>query len=351
MKEFGSDFHRCDADFWNTVAGSSSISLMDVYGCMRKYACGRHAINAIIMEEEWKRMWIPAYFCYEVIEHIASTGIEIKLYEDHPLCVDDDRLVRFLPYEKGDVLLRMNFFGLRSWRSSKDLPVAVIEDHTHDLTSEWARKSDADYCISSIRKSMPVAAGGILWSPKGLSLPDKIATTQDCEKMAELRYNGMQMKRDYLKNESLDKDAFRKKFFKSENMIDLLDLSGMDRETNDIVENMNIGMWSELRAENWQLAYKQLKDKFNVLRPNDGAYWGNPFSIIILCNSAEEREKLKSHLIGEMIYPAILWRMPEDSPFKEALNISHRILSVPCDPRYNKSNIIEMCNRINTFCQ
>lgn len=174
MKEFGSDFQLMP-DFRNTVLETSKVTLYDVYGCLREYASGRHAIEAIFKFNGWKRIWTPAYFCYEVIEYLDNiAGMEIKLYDDTPLSDSDDEVVRSLPYEEGDVLLRMNFYGLRGFRSNEGIEVPVIEDHTHDMMSEWARKSDADYCIASIRKSMPIAAGGILWSQKGLQLPEAI---------------------------------------------------------------------------------------------------------------------------------------------------------------------------------
>jgi dTDP-4-amino-4,6-dideoxygalactose transaminase len=134
-------------------------------------------------------------------------------------------------------------------------------------------------------------------------------------------------------------------------MIDVLGLSGMDRVTNEIAVSMNIGMWAELRADNWHIAYKELKEKFNILKPTIDSYWCDPFSIIILCDSVDERTELKSYLIGERVYPAILWRMPDDSVFKDALDISRRILSVHCDPRYSKNDMIEICNRIKSFRQ
>jgi len=349
MKEFGSDFHRCDADFRNTISEAGSVSLMDVYDHTRKYACGRHAIDAIVAARGWKRIWIPAYFCYEVIAHIQATGIEVKLYDDNPLREDDDALVRSLDYRDGDVLLRMNYFGLRGKRNNDGIMVPVIEDHTHDLTSEWARKSDADYCIASIRKSLPVAAGGILWSPKGLPLPDGIRATAECETMADMRYEGMQMKHDYLKQMSVDKDAFREKFLTSEELIEKLGLSGMDRESNEIACNLNIGMWTELRADNWHIAYELLKDSFTILKPFSGEYWQNPFSLIILCDSAEERTALRTHLIKNLIYPAILWQVPEDTEFGSVLDISQRMLSIHVDARYSRNDIHELCNRIAQY--
>ena len=54
--------------------------------------------------------------------------------------------------------------------------------------------SAAGYGIASLRKSWPVAAGGILWSPKGKQLPEDIKASEDCEKMAEIPYPAMAMK-------------------------------------------------------------------------------------------------------------------------------------------------------------
>ena len=137
MKEYGSDFHRCDHDF------RGAPNFFDVMGCTRMYAFGRQAIDAIIKHGGWKRIWMPAYFCYEVIGHLMEQ-FEVVLYDDSPLNTKDDEVVRELPYKEGDVLLRTDYFGLRKWRTNKGIRVPVIEDHTHGLTTDWALRSDAD---------------------------------------------------------------------------------------------------------------------------------------------------------------------------------------------------------------
>lgn len=350
MKEFGSDFHRCDVDFRNTVAKEMALALPDIYADLRFYASGRHAIEAIMKYKGWKRLWVPAYFCYEVIDYLVETGIAVKYYDDMPMKEDDDEVVRSLPYEPGDALLRMNYYGLRLKRSNAGIGVPVIEDHTHDMISDWARNSDADYCIASIRKTMPTAAGGILWSAKGLTLPEAMGETEACREMAVVRYEAMEMKHDYLKGEAVDKDAFRAKYVDTEEIIDKLPLSGMDRVTNVIANEMNYALWDELKADNWRIAYERLSQRFHVLKPkasNGGREY--PFSVVIVCESAEERTALRMHLIKSLIYPAILWQVPEDSVFPEAVNFSKRMLSVHCDARYSRSDIEEMCERILAF--
>lgn len=345
MKEYGSDFHRCDHDFRGTS------NYFDVIGCTRLFACGRHAIDVIVKQEGWKRIWTPAYFCYNVIGHIRGTGIEVMLYDDSPLRMNDDEVVRRLPYKEGDVLLRTQYFGLRGWRSNEGISVPVIEDHTHDLISDWAIRSDADWCFASLRKILPVAAGGILWSPKGKQLPDGIRTTDECEKMARIRYEAMDMKREYLRSPLSgvsDKDSFREKYIDSEECIDTLALSGIDHESEEITRAMNIKMWTDLKHNNWLQAVGKLDKRIHVLGIEKGYNW-HPFSLTLLMESAKEREKMRSYMIHHQIYPAILWRMPNDSEFAEAKDLSERILSVHCDIRYNQEDIEQLCNLINGF--
>lgn len=341
MKEYGSDFHRCDANF------QCSSNYFNKLGRTRFYACGRHAIDAIVIQEGWKRIWIPAYFCYEVVKHISALGITVQLYNDYPLCNEDDMLVRSLPYMEGDVLLRMNFFGLRRWRSSQGIPVPVIEDHTHALISDWALKSNADWCIASIRKSLPVAAGGVLWSPIGKKLPQQIEASSACEEMAGIRYIAMKMKADYLRMGG-NKNSFRNKYIKSEEMIEHLVLSGMDKESGKIIRTMDVKLWTDLCRDNWYLAYNMLNRKFIILKSVEEACW-QPFSLIILCNSAEERIALRQYLIKHCIYPAVLWKVPEDTVFPAALDFSQRMLAVHCDVRYSRGEIEKMCQIINRY--
>ena len=88
-----------------------------------------------------------------------------------------------------------------------------------------------------------------------------------------------------------------------------LDIKYKDKHYS--AREMNYGMWDELKTENWRLAYEMLGLKFNVLRPlyfdeislNSTQSDWRPFSITILCDTAEERSALRMHLIKNMIYP------------------------------------------------
>ena len=339
MIEFGSDFHKCDDNF------KGSSILFDKIGNANLYSCGRHAIQAIISQEKWKRIWMPAYFCYTVIEFIKNLGIEVIFYNDHPLSNNDNIVVRQLPYKNGDVLFRTDYFGLRDFRTNKGISVPVIEDHTHGLITNWCLNSDADWCVASLRKILPIASGGILWSPKKLQLPPNITATEECENMATLRYEAMSLKANYLINGG-NKENFRCKYTNTEEQIDNLKYSGIDKLSKNISENLNIEKWTATKLENWNKAVSLLNNIQVLCIENDAS---QAFSLVLLAKSKEERDQLRNYLIQKSVYPAILWKVPEDTQFAEAKEFSDRMLSVHCDARYNISDIEQLCNIINGF--
>ena len=71
------------------------------------------------------------------------------------------------------------------------------------------------------------------------------------------------------------------------------------------------------------------------------------FSLIILTDSKKERAKLRTHLIEHQVYPAILWTIPMESVNKKVKEFSERMLSIHCDGRYNKDDIVKLADIIN----
>jgi len=341
MIEFGSDFHKCEQSY---IGSSLLFEKIKHYNL---YSCGRHAIEAIITQGKWKRIWIPAYFCYTVIEFIKKLGIEVVLYNDHPLS-DDETVVRQLPYKEDDVLFRTDYFGLRTLRTNKGISVPVIEDHTHGLITDWSLNSDADWCVASLRKILPIASGGILWSPKLLQLPIDITPTEECKNMAELRYEAMSLKAKYLVNGG-DKENFRNKYINTEEQIDNLKFSGIDVTSKLISENLDIKKWTDVKLNNWLNAIDILSDSIQIIGKQEKHSIPQAFSLVLLAKTKCEREDLRNYLIQNSVYPAILWKIPDDTIFKDAKNFSDRMLSIHCDARYDPNDIKQLCNIINNF--
>lgn len=344
MQEFGSDFHFIDG------YQSHRAHLTDVYRNAWYMADGRQCIIALIRQYGWKRIWVPEYFCYEVIESIRQmTDIEIVFYQDFP--TNDARgTVATLPYRDDDVLLRMNYFGTRDFREEKDIPVPIIEDHTHDLMGHWSLYSEADWCIASLRKTLPIPEGGMVWSPKGhvMSECKSEKRNENNEGIASERWKAMGMKAAYLKGEDVAKDDFRKILIETEQWFDKAEPMLIDERSMNFIQELDINAWYNAKKRNWRLLCQLVNTKARVLKPEDDSC--NMFSFVILAPSAELRDKWRSGLIERNIYPAILWNVPENT-HSMVRDMSDRILSIHCDGRYSASEIEDMANLINQVFQ
>lgn len=332
MKEFGSDFHYIE------TCRQEGRTVRDCFPSAQFYADGRQALIAIYKHQNWSRLWVPEYFCFDVLGSLIAGGVVIKYYNDYP-GFDDAESIKDIPFADGDALLRVNYFGLRGHRTNTGLPVPVVEDHTHDLIGEWAANSDADWCIASLRKSLPIAEGGILWSPKGHVMPAEPECLYDNETVAERRWQAMALKAGYLSTASGTKEVFRKEMIDTEAFFDNASVSSIDERSRNYLDCFDISRWYSLKQRNWQELKDSLSGRFILLEPE--SHNCNPFSFTILCESADYREELRKRLIDSSIYPAILWDVPSGSSSR-VKEVSSRMLSIHCDGRYSVDDIRQM---------
>lgn len=331
--EFGSDYHSIG------TYRSARAHLDDIYRDAVYLADGRMCLLSLIGHNGWKRIWMPEYFCYEVIETLRQQlGIEIKFYRDFPGC-DDSAELGGIDFREGDVLFRVNYFGMRKFRSEKAIPVPVIEDHTHDLLGRWALYSDADWCIASLRKTLPIAEGGMMWSPKGHSVAEyAVESTRENDKVAATRWSAMDMKARYLAGEAVDKEAFRELYLQTEEWFDGAAVSGIDSRSMEVVRSLDINSWYDAKKKNIKALEAVME---NDIRAEDEGC--NLFSFVLL---TESRQALRKALIDDRVYSAVLWNMP-DEVCMEAKRFSESMISIHCDGRYTKEDITELATRIN----
>ena len=343
MKEFGSDFH------YITPTGGSN-TLRDFFPSANYYADGRQALIDLYRSQGWQRLWVPEYFCYDVIESLKEAGLELVFYTDYPDYRDDSKTIEAIQrkghFRPTDAILRVNYFGMRSYCSTDKLMVPVVEDHTHDLIGGWAINSHADWCIASLRKSLPIPEGGMLWSPVGLELPMAPAVSEENEKIAATRWEVMRLKARYLAGEEVEKVAFRAGFVDTEEYFDRADVCALDVESQKFLQLFDIRDWYKRKWENWELLRDIKKDGVRVLRPeNRGCY---PFSLILVFTTGEERDRVRKALIEKQIYPAILWNVPAQTE-GEVLKRSNGMLSIHCDARYTEEEILQMKSIIESI--
>lgn len=339
MKEFGSDFH-----YISSFSESASNTLYDFFPGFILFADGRQALIHLYKSKGWTRLWMPEYFCYDVVESLKQAGLDLRFYADHPGYREDSQTLDVIQrngyFKPTDAVLRVNYFGTRSYRSPEKLHVAaVVEDHTHDLLGGWAMKSHADWCIASLRKNLPIPEGGILWSPAGLKLPEAPAKSEENERIASIRWNAMKLKARYLAGEDVEKAAFRAGFVDTEPFFDVAPVCALDEGSKDYLRTFDIQDWYKKKRVNWELLREIKRDGVMVLDVEN--YGCNPFSLVLVFDDPAERDRVRKALIERQIYPAVLWNIPASTE-GEICKFSRGMLSIHCDARYTREDIMTM---------
>ena len=345
MKEFGSDFHYID------ICKGKGNSLQDFYPKANYYADGRQALIDLYRSQGWQRLWVPEYFCYDVIASLKEAGLELRFYADYPGYWEDGKTLEAIQrnghFRPTDAILRVNYFGMRSYRGVDKLNIPVVEDHTHDLIGGWAINSHADWCIASLRKSLPVPEGGMLWSPVGLRLPQAPAVSEENEKIAAIRWEAMRLKARYLAGENVEKADFRAGFVDTEEYFDRAEVCALDKESQRYLKTFDVREWYNRKRENWELLCDIKGEGVKVLRPESmGCY---PFSLVLVFTSGYDRDRVRKALIERQIYPAILWNIPHCPANGEVFKMSNGMLSIHCDARYTKEEILQMKSIIESI--
>lgn len=351
--EHGSDFH------WNSSWKRSRISSpWDKGGSW--YSTGRDTLKALINFGRelygWKRIWIPSYFCQKVVRSLLSGGIDLVTYPYSPLNFSDDSFQ--FNTEPGDVLLLVNIFGLQGKprvSDSQKNDLYIIEDHTHDPWSEWARESNADYCIASLRKVLPVPDGSILWSPLEKRTPQEAEVTDAIENASSLKFKAMVLKDLFLKGYPVQKDVYLNLFRTGEAIMATGEISGLQGWVKNILGSFPTKEWRIQRLDNFRTLSSMLKgiSWLDVLQPNPN-HNSCPFSVILVCDSQARRDSLQKHLIEHNVYPAILWPLNDlavQGVPEEDLSLSNRILSIHSDMRYGKDDMERVSVIIRDFVE
>jgi len=312
------------------------------------YASGRDALRGLLAHGRrvhgWRRLLTPDYFCQEVVQALVTTGLELRVYPDDPT----------RPFEpppglrEGDVLLYVNFLGLRAARSSA-VSCHVIEDHTHDPWSAAARRSEAAYCVASLRKTLPLPLGSTLWSPGGLPLPPPPPLTPVRQRAATFKLAAMSLKALYLEGLPLSKSAFRELALGGEEWIAEGPVSSAPRWVEELLAALPVGAWRLQRQRNHEAlrGLVPVDRGLRVLRAE--AADAVPLCVPLVFDSARVRDRVRRALLERAVYPTVLW--PLERPVLEgvserAVSLGQRILCLPCDWRYGPADLARVAEAL-----
>jgi hypothetical protein len=306
------------------------------------FASGRDALAALIQHgvktRAWRRCFVPSYYCADVVTAILGTGIHVLRYEDSPLWLTPVQPP--VVFQPGDAFLLVNYFGLRTQEAARLVslgPADLLEDHTHDPWSDWAKHSTAAYCFASLRKTLPIPDGATLWSPLGLGLPDPVAVTPARGLASQKKLAAMILKSLYLQGEFGDKPTFRRLQLEGETEIGTGPVSAATPLANELLSVLPWDRWRGKRAANYQCLAAALGglEGVDILTPFSRSTC--PFAVVLHFNDPEVRGHVRDQLTRMAMYTAVHWPLERDSEprLRNAQLLSERLVSLPCDYRFD----------------
>ena len=342
-KEFGSEFHYpIKNKFLLTENNNSLFSGKD----FSLFFSGRAALYNIlkngIEKNNWKKVYIPSFYCHEVVHFIKTLPMETLYYEFNPFL---DSAKKDIPIDDvpTNVIVNVNFFGLIKLDLKNYANAVQIEDLTHDILGYSS--SSADFCFGSLRKELPLPVGGFCFSPKKNPLPRGIYNNE-AEQVALQKLTAMFLKTEYLKGNWKDKNSFRKLYIDAENKLDLeISNASLPELAQEILFQLNPEKIIERKSDNIKKALALLKRSesftFNLNSENEKV-----FGLIVDCKSSTQQNKFKQYLVKNLVYPAVLWPGQISERDKE---VEHRILFIHLDFRYGNKDIQRIIKIINVF--
>lgn len=351
--EIGSDFHWSE----NVLTSSpASFWLPDKYQLFSTATASFLALKTLLQKPSGKalRIHVPSFYCMSVVSKL-QTAFKVCWYRDLPSESSPDfNTLNVLP---GDLVLAVNLFGIKKQKPWQDWQqenpqIILIEDHTHDPFSPWAKNSQADYVVSSLHKTLPIPDGGILWSPKNLALAKPLGKQSPG---AAKRLMGMILKQAYLSGLDINKDDYLKLCIDGQNELDNETNSVVSVLTNNVLRSLDVNAYRQQRAVNIS--------KFLHLSLNQtNSYWKPlfesweqdtiPFNSIIVCQSKQIRDTLRKYLISQNIFAPIHWQQPYagiSSGDSKAIALAEKILTIPTDQRYQEEDVISIVEILNDF--
>jgi len=306
------------------------------------WGSGRDAVRALLAwgrgKRGFERVLVPSFYCPEVVEALARE-LPVAIYPDAP----GDPLPGRVDASPRDVLLVANTYGMRA-RTHVATRAVVLEDHSHDPLSAWAFESDADYAVASLRKTLPLPDGGVLWSPRRRELPPERRWTAAHARAAANRLAAMAWKRQYLEGLPIEKETFRSRALAAEAVFGSGEISGITPLSRERLPALPAGAWRQRRARNLAAFRAALGDRPGV-RLLDA-----PFAATLLFDSAARREQVRTALITTRVYPAVLWPLADIlQPGVPAAHceLSERLLSLHCDFRYSERDMERVAEAVH----
>ncbi|WP_047245791.1 hypothetical protein [Maribacter thermophilus] len=341
---YGSIFHKEDATQFTKELDGSFMGEHQLFYAGR-YAI-KHIIHGIAKHKEITNIWLPNYYCPFVKNWLEQEFNNIKYYDVDPFKADTN--MEWSSFSSSDVVLANNYWGIKQYTIPQGKRPTIIEDHSHGWLSKGCVESKADFCIASLRKTIPIPLGGIAWKPKDSSCSIPMPLLENKELNAE---NPMVMAWNYMDKAMTQKavcehqnqkEEFLSVYGEGEMLLrNTQAIYPLQKQHEAIIRTFLFKDYNAYKKRHLALIEKKLtpSNMFKVVSAKNNV----PFGLLIAFKDRAVLCSFKKHLISNDIYPAELW------PQNQIAQEYKYLLNIHVDYRYNKEDMSHFAEIINKW--
>ena len=301
----------------------------------------RSAIMIIAEALNPRKIWLPSFLCPTILSAFEKFLSRIEYFKIN----NELKLASFNIIDKlrpKDLFLFIDYFGFpfepELISELRNKGVTLIQDCSQALFFDW-KQSKADFCVYSPRKFVGVPDGGILHIhykedinfPKLQNPPEEILHHLFTAVIMRRQFDIYGGNRVWNKHFSLGLSQFTPGYFKMSEFSSVL-----------LRYAFNYQQIQQQRRINYQILSSKLRDI--AIFPDleeDIVPFGFPIKV-------EKRNQLQKKLFQNNIYPPIHWNIKNHVPlrFSDSHQLSHQIMTLPCDQRYNEDDMNQMADII-----
>jgi hypothetical protein len=285
----------------------------------------------------WEFLHVPTYYCPEVVRDLRRVT-EVRRYRASPAGDVAEPSVG-----KRDAVLVTSYFGQPPAAVGRGAGVRIV-DATHDPLAAWLQGVDADYVVASLRKTIPIPDGGVVWSPNGRPLPEPPpASDRQLAGTAQM-LSAMSLKSAYQAGKAIDKRIYLELFKLADNYFRGAQPGEMSLFSRAMLPTFPLRQWREQRIDNIAAATSALEGLPNV------EVVPSTFGLVMRFSSHALRESIRAALIAGNVFPAVLWDLSDDDVPDAHAELSRQILFLHADFRWTHTDIKRATKMIRAAC-
>lgn len=308
----------------NTIGGYFELELNDFgsiyYDDLVALNSGRNALEFILIQQEYKKIYIPYYICDVTLQPLKRQNIDYEFY-----FLDKDFYPINVTLKNNEALLYVNYFGIMNnqVKSITDKYNNIIIDNSQAFYEKPLINVDTFY---SPRKFFGLPDGG--FASCRVNSEMKLGKDISLNKMGHLLTR-------------IDKDAESgyAQFKKNDKKLDNLPIKKMSRLTERLMRNISYERIKNKRKQNFNNLHQFLRKENELISVIDDNEYEAPMIYPFL---KEGNQKTRKYLLENKIYTAVYWPNVKqwlDGKSQWETYLQENLIAIPVDQRYSMEEL------------